>query len=181
MLPTFTDCPQDLPELGLDGLRLRPMWDADASAWHAYLRDEAVTRHTSWQLDGPDTLVRLIRAYASPAESHSMRFAIETADGALAGTIGLNEISLPARRAEIAYDVAPQYWRRGIATQACEAVTAWALRELGFARIQATVLDTNLASAGVLQRCGFEREGLLRHYRQVRGVARDFWMHARIS
>lgn len=181
MLPTFTDCPQDLPELGLDGLRLRPMRDADAAAWHAYLRDEAVTRHTSWQLDGPDTLVRLIRAYANPAESHSMRFAIETADGALAGTIGLNEISLPARRAEIAYDVAPQYWRRGIATQACQAVTAWALRELGFARIQATVLDTNLASAGVLERCGYQREGLLRRYRQVRGEARDFWMHARIS
>ena len=45
--------------------------------------------------------------------------------------------------------------------------------------IQATVLDTNQASVGVLERCGFEREGLLRHYRQVRGEPRDFWMYAR--
>ena len=180
MLPNLIDHLQKLPELGLDDLLLRPLREADAAAWHAYLRDEAVTRHTSWQLDGPDMLVRLIRGYGQPAESHSLRLAIVTADGALAGTIGLNEISASARRAEIAYDVAPPYWRRGIATHACEAMTAWALRELNFARIQATVLDTNVASAGVLERCGFQREGLLRRYRLVRGVSRDFWMHARV-
>ena len=180
MLPNLIDHLQKLPELGLDDLLLRPLREADAAAWHAYLRDDAVTRHTSWQLDGPDMLVRLIRGYGQPAESHSLRLAIVTADGALAGTIGLNEISASARRAEIAYDVAPPYWRRGIATHACEAMTAWALRELNFARIQATVLDTNVASAGVLERCGFQREGLLRRYRLVRGVSRDFWMHARV-
>lgn len=181
MIPHLTDYPQDLPELGLEGLRLRPLREADAGDWHEYLRDEAVTRHTSWQLDGPDTLVRLIRGYGQPSESHSLRLAIVTLDGALAGTIGLNEIAASARRAEIAYDVAPQYWRRGIATRACACVTGWALRELGLARIQATVLDTNVASAGVLERCGFQREGLLRRYRLVRGVPRDFWMYARVN
>lgn len=181
MFPTFTDPPQDLPDLGLDGLRLRPLQEADAVGWHAYLRDDAVTRHTSWQLDGPDTLLRLIRGYGQPSESHSMRLAIAMADGSLAGTVGLNEISLAARRAEIAYDVAPTYWRRGIATRACAAVTAWALSTLGFARIQATVLDTNQASAAVLERCGFQREGLLRHYRLVRGEPRNFWMYARVG
>ena len=181
MIPHLTDYPQDLPELGFDGLRLRPLREADADDWHAYLRDEAVTRHTSWQLDGPDTLVRLIRGYGQPAASHSLRLAIVTGGGALAGTIGLNEIAASARRAEIAYDVAPLYWRRGIATRACVTLTEWALRELGFARIQATVLDTNVASAGVLERCGFQREGLLRRYRLVRGEPRDFWMYARVN
>ncbi|WP_088141452.1 GNAT family N-acetyltransferase [Achromobacter xylosoxidans] len=181
MMPHLTDYPQDLPELGLEGLLLRPLREADAADWHEYLRDEAVTRHTSWQLDGPDTLVRLIGGYGQPSASHSLRLAIVTLDGALAGTIGLNEISVSARRAEIAYDVAPPYWRRGIATRACASVTAWALRELGFARIQATVLDTNVASAGVLEACGFQREGLLRRYRLVRGVSRDFWMYARVN
>ncbi len=181
MIPHLTDYPQDLPVLGLEGLRLRPLREADAADWHAYLRDEAVTRHTSWQLDGPDTLVRLIRGYGQPAVSHSLRLAIVTLDGVLAGTIGLNEIAASARRAEIAYDVAPPYWRRGIATRACVSVTEWALRELGFARIQATVLDTNVASAGVLERCGFQREGLMRRYRLVRGEPRDFWMYARVA
>ena len=106
--------------------------------------------------------------------------AIAGADDRLIGTIGLNEIALPARRAEIAYDLAPVHWRQGIATQACTVVTDWALQTLGLARVQATVLDTNTASAGVLERCRFHREGLLHHYRVVRGESRHFWIYARI-
>ena len=161
-------------------MRLRPLHDADAADWYAYLNDDAVTRHTSWQLDGPETLVRLIRGYADPASTHSVRLAIAGADDRLIGTIGLNEIALPARRAEIAYDLAPVHWRQGIATQACTVVTDWALQTLGLARVQATVLDTNTASAGVLERCRFHREGLLHHYRVVRGESRHFWIYARI-
>ena len=124
--------------------------------------------------------MRLIRGYADPVASHALRLAIVEADDRLIGTIGLNEITPGARRAEIAYDLAPSHWRRGIASQACEAVTGWALQTLGLARVQATVLDTNTASAGVLERCRFQREGLLHHYRQVRGEPRHFWIYARI-
>lgn len=176
----LADWPQQAPDLGIAGLRLRPLRDADAAAWYAYLSDDNVTRHTSWQLDGPDALVRLIRGYADPGATHAMRLAIVEADDRLIGTIGLNEITPGARRAEIAYDLAPSHWRRGIASQACEAVTGWALQTLGLARVQATVLDTNTASAGVLERCRFQREGLLHHYRQVRGEPRHFWIYARI-
>ncbi len=176
----LADWPQQAPDLGIAGLRLRPLRDADAAAWYAYLSDDNVTRHTSWQLDGPDALVRLIRGYADPVATHAMRLAIVEADDRLIGTIGLNEITPGARRAEIAYDLAPSHWRRGIASRACEAVTGWALQTLGLARVQATVLDTNTASAGVLERCRFQREGLLHHYRQVRGEPRHFWIYARI-
>ena len=180
MFLPLADWPQQAPDLGIAGLRLRPLRDADAAAWYAYLSDDNVTRHTSWQLDGPDALVRLIRGYADPVATHAMRLAIVEADDRLIGTIGLNEITPGARRAEIAYDLAPSHWRRGIASQACEAVTGWALQTLGLARVQATVLDTNTASVGVLERCRFQREGLLHHYRQVRGEPRHFWIYARI-
>ncbi len=176
----LADWSRQAPDLGIAGLRLRPLRDADAAAWHAYLSDDNVTRHTSWQLDGADALAGLIRGYADPVATRAMRLAIVEADDRLIGTIGLNEIMPGARRAEIAYDLAPSHWRRGIASQACEAVTGWALQTLGLARVQATVLDTNVASAGVLVRCRFQREGLLHHYRQVRGEPRHFWMYARI-
>ncbi|KRC85688.1 Spermidine N(1)-acetyltransferase [compost metagenome] len=161
-------------------MRLRALREDDAAGWYAYLCQENVTRHTSWRLDGPGDLTDLLRAYAQPELSHSMRLAIAGPGDRLAGTIGLNEIALAHRRAEIAYDIAPEYWRQGLATKACAVVSDWALRILGFARIQATVLDSNVASAGVLERCGYQREGLLHAYRVVRGEPRHFWIYARI-
>lgn len=161
-------------------MRLRALREDDAADWYGYLCQENVTRHTSWRLEGPGDLTDLLRAYAQPELSHSMRLAIAGPDDRLAGTIGLNEIALTHRRAEIAYDIAPEYWRQGLATKACAVVSDWALRILGFARIQATVLDSNVASAGVLERCGYQREGLLHAYRVVRGEPRHFWIYARI-
>ena len=130
-----------------------------------------MTRHTSWRLDGPATLPALIRAYAEPARSDSMRLAIAGA-GRQAGRHDRPERNLhPAPAREIAYDLAPTYWGRGVASEACRKLAEWALRDLGYARIQATVLDTNQASLRVLERCGFQREGLLHAIASRRRIA----------
>ena len=44
-------------------------------------------------------------------------------------------------------------------------LVGWAFRELGMRRVQALVHPDNPASAAVLERLGFQREGLLRSYR----------------
>jgi ribosomal-protein-alanine N-acetyltransferase len=44
-------------------------------------------------------------------------------------------------------------------------LVGWAFRDLGLRRVQALVHPDNLASMAVLERLGFEREGLLRRYR----------------
>ena len=54
---------------------------------------------------------------------------------------------------------------QGAATRAVGMLVGWAFRELGLRRIQALVHPDNAASAAVLERLGFEREGLLRSYR----------------
>ncbi|MBO9356245.1 GNAT family N-acetyltransferase [Bordetella petrii] len=167
-----------MPDIGTQGLALRRLRPQDAADWYTYLRDEAVTRHTSWQLAGEPDLDRLIAACLS-GSGGCVRLAIaDTATGRLRGTIGFNEIAAAHARAEIAYDLAPALWNRGIASRACAAVSGWALQSLGLCRVQATVLDTNLASRRVLQRCGFRPEGLLANYRMVRGQPRDFWIYA---
>jgi len=169
-----------LPAIGSDGLALRVLRRQDASDWYAYLRDPAVTRHTSWWLAGVADLEQLITACLAGQPAGPVRLAIaDTASDRLRGTIGFNEISAPHQRAEIAYDLAPELWNRRIASRACAAVAAWALGSLGLQRVQATVLDSNLASRRVLERAGFHAEGLLAAYRVVRGEPRDFWMYAR--
>jgi [ribosomal protein S5]-alanine N-acetyltransferase len=83
--------------------------------------------------------------------------------------------------AEIACDLRLEVWGRGIARAACNALTQWAFDHIGMVRVQGSTLVTNTRSQRVLEARGFEREGLLRRYRMVRGAPGDFWMDSRRS
>ncbi|WP_412023768.1 GNAT family N-acetyltransferase [Burkholderia cepacia] len=170
------------PHSGFPGLSLRQLERADLDAWYAYLSNPDVVRHTSWNLRSRDDLLPLFDSIESAGPDSIRRLAIvDTASGALAGTIGLHTVSSANRSAEIAYDLAPSHWGRGIASALCAAVTAWAFAEGGFMRIQGVVLTGNAGSARVLQKCGYRYEGLLRAYRMVHGTPGDFAMYARLA
>ncbi|WP_423762197.1 GNAT family N-acetyltransferase [Burkholderia sp. NLJ2] len=170
------------PRSGFPGLSLRQLERADLGAWYAYLSNPDVVRHTSWNLRSRDDLLPLFDNIESAAPDSIRRLSIvDTASGALAGTIGLHTVSTANRSAEIAYDLAPSHWGHGIASALCEAVTAWAFADGGFMRIQGVVLTSNAGSARVLQKCGYRYEGLLRAYRMVRGTPGDFAMYARLA
>ncbi|MBJ9968713.1 GNAT family N-acetyltransferase [Burkholderia seminalis] len=170
------------PRSGFPGLSLRQLARADLDAWYAYLSNPDVFRHTSWNLRAPDDLLPLFDNIESADPDSIRRLAIvDTASGTLAGTVGLHTVSTVNRSAEIAYDLAPSHWGRGIASAVCEAVTAWAFTTGGFMRMQAVVLTSNAGSARVLQKCGYRYEGLLRAYKMVRGTPGDFAMYARLA
>ncbi|KVN22103.1 GCN5 family acetyltransferase [Burkholderia stagnalis] len=171
------------PRPGYPGLSLRQLERADLDAWHAYLSNPDVVLHTSWNLRSRDGLLPLFDGIESTAADSIRRLAIvdDNAGGALVGTIGLHTVSSVNCSAEIAYDLAPAHWGRGIASAACAAVTEWAFAEYGFVRLQGAVLDTNAASARVLQKCRYRYEGLLRAYRMVRGTPGNFQLYARLS
>ncbi|RQS85954.1 GNAT family N-acetyltransferase [Burkholderia seminalis] len=170
------------PRSGFPGLSLRQLDRADLDAWYAYLSNPDVFRHTSWNLRAPDDLLPLFDNIESADPDSIRRLAIvDTASGTLAGTVGLHTVSTVNRSAEIAYDLAPSHWGRGIASAVCEAVTAWAFTTGGFMRMQAVVLTSNAGSVRVLQKCGYRYEGLLRAYKMVRGTPGDFAMYARLA
>lgn len=170
------------PSPGLAAFALRQIERSDRREWFDYLRLPEVYQHTSWNVRTPDDLDPLFATYESDAATSPRRLAVVDLEGGrLAGTIGLHTISDVNCTAEIAYDLAPAYWGRGLATRLCEAVTAWSFEAFGLVRVQATVLVGNERSVKVLQRCGFQREGLLRSFRMVRGQPGDFHLYARLS
>ncbi|MBZ5793835.1 GNAT family N-acetyltransferase [Burkholderia contaminans] len=170
------------PRSGFPGLTLRQLERADLDAWYAYLTNPDVFRHTSWNLRSPDDLLPLFDTVESTDPDSIRRLAvIDDASGLLAGTIGLHTVSTVNRSAEIAYDLAPSHWGRGIASALCTAVTEWAFADGGFMRMQGVVLTSNAGSARVLQKCGYRYEGLLRAYKMVRGTPGDFAMYARLA
>jgi RimJ/RimL family protein N-acetyltransferase len=106
-------------------------------------------------------------------------FAIEVA-GRAAGGIGYTLHSDVERvGAEVGYWLGAEFWGRGIATQAVRAVT-----ELAFAthpelqRLYAVPFSWNPASARVLEKAGYLREGTLRRSAIKDGHVLDQWMYA---
>jgi len=93
-------------------------------------------------------------------------FAIRGSDGELIGAVGaqLDDIGL-THRAEFGYWLAKPYWGHGIMTDAVAAFVEYAFRELMLSKLTADVFAFNTASARVLEKNGFQKEGYLRqHY-----------------
>jgi ribosomal-protein-alanine N-acetyltransferase len=161
---------------------LRHLTPADIPAWYAYLSLPTVFEHTSWNLGSPDALADYVWDPMQNTPDRLLRLAVvRPEDDLLVGTIGFHTVSSVNASAELAYDLSPTLWGRGIASALCQVMVSWAHGHVGLTRVQATVLDTNVRSQRVLERSGFAREGLLRSYRMVRGVPRDFVMHSHIE
>lgn len=170
------------PIIYYPGIIVRQLERSDLQDWLTYLVIPEAIRETSWNVQSMDEMERMFQQYESTVITSPKRLAIvEEATGTLAGTVGFHTISDIHRSAEIAYDLAPAYWGRGIGTAVCRDVTAWGFQQFGWIRIQATVLETNTRSEQLLKKCGYAFEGLLRAYRIVRGQPGNFKMYARIA
>jgi ribosomal-protein-alanine N-acetyltransferase len=78
----------------------------------------------------------------------------------LIGHIGFHEPPWPDHRVEVGYSVRPEYWRRGFALEAVEALFAWATAEHGIQRFVASVGPWNEASLGLVRKLGFVQTGV---------------------
>jgi [ribosomal protein S5]-alanine N-acetyltransferase len=82
----------------------------------------------------------------------------------LIGTLGLNGLQLKNKRAEIGYELHPQFWQNGYTTEAIREVLRFSFIDLDLYRIGAVVYPENVASLNLLKKIGFTQEGLLRGY-----------------
>ena len=80
--------------------------------------------------------------------------------------------------AELGYWLGKPFWGRGIITEAARAITAYGFETLGLTRIYAHVDSDNGASARVLEKAGYQREGLLRKAVLKKGELVDYLLFA---
>jgi ribosomal-protein-alanine N-acetyltransferase len=95
------------------------------------------------------------------------------------GTAGFNFWNQTQRRAEISYDLDPNFWSKGIMTSSIEAITNFALENMQVQRIQATVAIDNFSSIKVLEKNGYNQEGILKKYGYLSDQMIDFYMYAK--
>jgi ribosomal-protein-alanine N-acetyltransferase len=91
------------------------------------------------------------------------------------GTAGIFRwVDEPEPGAEIGYDLAPEWWSRGLMAEAVAAIADYAFGTLGLACLEAFVLAGNDRAYRTLERAGFRHTGLLpAHGENEFGVLRD--------
>jgi ribosomal-protein-alanine N-acetyltransferase len=85
-----------------------------------------------------------------------------------------------AQTGTLGYWIGLPHARRGYMTSAVRLAVDFAFRHLGLHRVEASCLPHNRASINLLQKCGFEREGLARGYLKIAGEWRDHLLFARL-
>ena len=172
--------PLPTPTLHTARLRLRPFTGADADQLFA-LHSSA---HVLCYWDAPPwsdraRADRFIAACRQMAEDGSgARLAMERAsDGAFVGWCALSRWNPDYRSAAIGYVLVEAAWGQGYTTEAARAVLQWAFDSLDLNRVQAETDTRNVASARVLEKLGFVREGTLREDCVVNGDVSDSWVY----
>jgi len=82
--------------------------------------------------------------------------------GKVVGMIGFPALDKFSGKADVGYWLGKKYWRQGIVTEAMEAIVKLAFRKIKLVRLQAEVYVENKASANLLKKLGFKKEGLKR-------------------
>lgn len=165
-------------------LRLRLPAREDAAGVAAYASDPDVCRYVSWPRHRSIADAESFLAYAIGANERGVEHnwvIVDKATSAVAGTIGLR---VQGHRRELGYVLARRWWGQGVATEAAEAVAAWALAQADVVRVWAVCDIENVASARVLEKIGMQREGRLARWAvmpNAGGAARDCWCYARVK
>ena len=164
-------------------LVVRAVEPEDASAHFAYASDPEVSRYMRW-----DTFTELAQSEAwakegaaNAAAGRLRPLAIALPEGRLIGHIALSWHGPETHILEMGYALGRAFWGQGYVVEAAAALLGWALRERGVLRLQARCFQENGASARVLEKLGFVREGLLRARGLKAGQPVDQYLYALLA
>lgn len=121
------------------------------------------------------------RAWLARAVDESDRSWAVEIDGAAVGGVSLHPGKDERRQsAELGYWLGQQLWGRGIMTRVVAHFSDHAIADFQLHRLFASVYANNPASARVLEKAGFEREGVQRSAIFKRGELLDLQVYARV-
>jgi [ribosomal protein S5]-alanine N-acetyltransferase len=107
-------------------------------------------------------------------------WAIALEDRVVGGIGVVPGVDVHRHTGEVGYWLGPEVWGKGLATAALSTFAPWAAAHFGFVRLFAMVKVWNPASMRVLEKCGFEREGLARRVAFKDGRHVDGALYARL-
>jgi RimJ/RimL family protein N-acetyltransferase len=147
-------------------LLLRPPEMSDVPAMHHLANDPEIAANLSdlphpYPREAAAAVVSAMQALSAQGEAYA--FAVVPQSESLVGVVYLI-LDSANQRAELIYWIGQAFWGRGYATEAVQAVIAFAFNTLKLRRVHASAFAHNAASVRVMQKCGLQYEGTLRQH-----------------
>ncbi|CAG0926899.1 diamine N-acetyltransferase [Thermoflexales bacterium] len=153
-------------QFSTERLILRDFVAADWPAVLAYQRDPRYLQYYAWIDRTPQDVQRFVQLFVDQQREqprHKFQLAVVLKDTQhLIGNCGIRLAAAHAHEADIGYELAPDQWGHGYATEAARAIVHFGFTELKLHRITAWCIADNVASARVLEKLGLKLEGRLR-------------------
>ena len=133
-----------------------PSWDSFSCSRRAYMRF----------LKNSNYLANMDRAYSF--------LIFNSTDKDLLGGVNVGNVRRGvAQSANIGYWIGKKYSRKGYMYEALRVLIPSLFVDLRLNRVEATILEENIASQKLLKKLGFKKEGKLRNYLKINGSWRD--------
>ena len=147
-------------------LRRFELSDAEAMFTN-WANDEEVTRFLTWPPHADVSVTEAVLKewidnYEKP-DYYQWAIVLKDAGNEPVGSIGAVFQNEKAELVHIAYCLAKRLWRRGITSEALQAVIDYLFDEVKYGCIQARYDTKNPGSGKVMEKCGMKYEGTLRH------------------
>lgn len=176
--------PNAVPRLSHGRVVLRPFEERDANLVVSAASDDLIPSITTVPTSGSrgDAEEYVARQHSRLQSGAGYSFAIADSETDEAvGQIGLWLRDIDEARATTGYWIGPGYRRCGYLTAALQALTDWALKLDEVERLQLFVGPWNEGSWRAAERCGYQREGLLRSWQQVGQQRKDMFVYSILS
>lgn len=177
------------PVLESERVMLRFPRNGDYREWAALRRDSAEFLQPwepRWSLDELERAAwhqRVRRYHDEHAGGNAVPFLIfERRTGRLIGGITLGNIRYGvAQSAQIGYWLGQRHAGQEFMKDAIEALLEHAFTSLRLHRVEAACIPANRRSVRVLEKVGFQREGVLRSYLKINGSWEDHVLYAMLE
>lgn len=168
------------PMLETERLILRTLTPDDVDDLKEWLGLDAVYKYWGRKASGgecnPETLFVDPRPWVKRKPILDFKWGIELKETKkIIGDLSIFDIQ-NFRMGDVAYRINPLYWNKGITTEALLTVIDFIYNHTEIDRLNATADIRNIGSTRVLEKCGFVKEGLIRHGKMV-SVYSDYYIY----
>lgn len=163
-------------------LVLREFVPEDWPAVLAYQSQPAYLRYNRWNDRAANEVQAFVQRFIDwqhdePRFRYQLAITLQET-GELIGNCGLRLEHPGALEGDIGYELAPQHWGHGYATEAAHSMLAFGFNELRLHRIWAGCIADNVGSSRVMEKLGMRREGHFRDKEWFKGRWWDTYTYA---